>query len=291
MLRNAQAPATLFVDCKLITDGVGRGRAWCTAARRQHADVWRDVWNILDDFGTGDSGIDIKKVKAHQVAGDHTRANGGKIAYLANHHADALAKQGAAAGTNIFLGYVQTAVADAAIAVTGMLNYLDRLATATAAASIARDVEVIPRRVSSTPRATAAPSDRPLHRVIFGDVGFKCTVCQKRGSMRDKFSKEQCEGNSAARLRLDLNERYAFSNGHKIWLTGPYAWCSICGCHSMRRLKGLAERCGTRRTQEIAKRNLANGKCPAARKADWAVYVPKRLTTVEWALWRESTAA
>ena len=172
-----------------------------------------------------------------------------------------------------------------------MLTYIDKLATATAAASIVRDVEVIPRRVSSTPRAAAAPCVRPLHRVIFDDVSFTCTVCHKRGAKRDKFYKEPCEGISAARLCLDLHERYAVSNGHRIWLTGPYAWCSICGCHSKRRLKGLAERCGTRRTQEIAKRNLSCGKGPTARKADRANYVPKRLTTAEWALWRECTDA
>jgi hypothetical protein len=288
MLRNANAPATLFVDCKLIIDGLAKGRTWCTAARRQHADVWRDIWDRLDDLGTGVSGIDIKKVKAHQAAGDRARATGDKIAYLANHHADALAKRGAATGTNIFLGYVQTAVNEAAETVTGMLTYMDTLASATAAASIARDVEVIPRRVTSAPRAKAKPSERPLHRVICIEDGFKCLVCHKKAAKRGNFFKESCEGVNAARLPLDLHERYAFSSGHRIWLTGPYAWCSICGCHSMRRLKGLAEPCGARRTQEVAKKNLANGKCPTARAADRAIYKPKRLTTTEWAQWREA---
>ncbi len=172
MLRNAQAPATLFVDCMLIIDGVTKGRAWCTAARRQHADVWRDIWNILDDLGTGDSGIHIKKVKAHQAAGERERATGDKIAYWANHHADALAKQGAATGTNIFLGYVQTAVDDAAATVSGMLTYMDKLASATAAASVMRDVEAIPRRVTSATRAIAMPGERSLHQVILVDSGF-----------------------------------------------------------------------------------------------------------------------
>ena len=80
-------------------------------------------------------------------------------------------------GTNVFLGYVQTVVNEAAETVTGMLTYIDTLASATTTAGIVRDVEVIPRRMTSTPRAKAKPSERHLHRVIVIEDGFKCLVC------------------------------------------------------------------------------------------------------------------
>ena len=288
MLRNAQAPATLWVDCQLILDGVAAGQRWCTSPKRQHADVWREIWTVLLDIGLG--GITFAKVKAHQTRGEHEQRGADSIAFAANREADLAARRGATEGGNIFLGYIQAAVAEAAATTMGMLTYFETLSQAVLAAGIMRDVECVPRSLAEAPRKKKAKTiDAPRHQIIQTATGLQCVVCRKQASKpvaRAMFSGQPCEGSCAVRLVLSGSGEFAEINGHKLWLTGQVVWCSLCGCYSTRRLRGLADRCGSRAVQQAAKRNLAQGKRPTATRSESATHRPTRLTSAAWALWR-----
>ncbi len=56
------SPLVIYVDNQEVVDGCQKGRKWSTAANRDGADLWRAIWDILDQVGKE---ISICKVKAH----------------------------------------------------------------------------------------------------------------------------------------------------------------------------------------------------------------------------------
>ena len=61
-LKMAVAPICKHVDNAIVVKGFKKGRKWCTASRRDGADVWRDIWECMDDIGEG---VRVVKVAAH----------------------------------------------------------------------------------------------------------------------------------------------------------------------------------------------------------------------------------
>ena len=47
-----------------LIDGIAEGRSACTAASRQGADLWKLIWDRLDDIGLED--IELVKIASHQ---------------------------------------------------------------------------------------------------------------------------------------------------------------------------------------------------------------------------------
>ena len=81
VLRISVGNICIHVDNSQVVDGVQLGKQWCTSSRREGADLWRDIWRLLDDM----YGVRVVKVKAHltfsQVAQgaiefDHWTGNG-----------------------------------------------------------------------------------------------------------------------------------------------------------------------------------------------------------------------
>ncbi len=62
VLRMAAPPLTVYIDNKMVVDGFNKGRAHCTASTADAADIWRDVWRLVEDIGPG---VSIRKVRAH----------------------------------------------------------------------------------------------------------------------------------------------------------------------------------------------------------------------------------
>eukprot|EP00959_Pyramimonas_sp_CCMP1952_P108946 2278067-Pyramimonas_sp.AAC.1 len=52
----------------MTTEGLQRGRQWCLHRRRQHVDLWRELWRLLEDHGGLSSDLTIRYAKAHQTA-------------------------------------------------------------------------------------------------------------------------------------------------------------------------------------------------------------------------------
>ena len=94
ILRVAVGPLTIHVDSKLVVDGVARGRRWCCDSRREGADLWRQVWDLLDDMPDL---IDVVKVRAHLSYQDVLDGRIGWKSWLGNAIADRWAKAGSAA--------------------------------------------------------------------------------------------------------------------------------------------------------------------------------------------------
>ena len=55
-LRHALPPMQPVTDHLAIVRGIQRGLAWCTDARRPHADVWRLIWDAWEDLGGHEAG-------------------------------------------------------------------------------------------------------------------------------------------------------------------------------------------------------------------------------------------
>ena len=61
ILRCTAGNLVIHVDNKEVVDGAAQGRAWCCEAKRIGADLWRLIWDSLDEL----SSVQIVKVKAH----------------------------------------------------------------------------------------------------------------------------------------------------------------------------------------------------------------------------------
>ena len=61
VLRIACGPLTVHVDNAQVVDGVRHGKEWCLDAKREGADIWREIWAILP----GLENVRVVKVKAH----------------------------------------------------------------------------------------------------------------------------------------------------------------------------------------------------------------------------------
>ena len=62
ILRVTLGPIVIFVDSANVVDGMAAGEKWCTHSNRDGADLWKSIWQIMDDLlGL----VEVKKVKAH----------------------------------------------------------------------------------------------------------------------------------------------------------------------------------------------------------------------------------
>ena len=59
---------TMYTDSAFLADGWAKGRVWCTAARRTHADVWVQFWDALEDSAVSE--LKVVKVKGHATEED-----------------------------------------------------------------------------------------------------------------------------------------------------------------------------------------------------------------------------
>ena len=66
-LRMSVGPLTIHTDHKPIVDGLLRAKDWATDGSRVNADLWRELWQLLEDKGGLEDDLQIKWVKAHQT--------------------------------------------------------------------------------------------------------------------------------------------------------------------------------------------------------------------------------
>ena len=85
MLELALPPLTIWIDNAGVVDGWSKGKVWCTAAARPAADLWREVWRLLDDIGPG---IVIRKCKGHATDADVAAGRASESTKTGNEHAD-----------------------------------------------------------------------------------------------------------------------------------------------------------------------------------------------------------
>ena len=98
VLRVTTGPITIYVDNSQVVDGVANGRAWCCSPQRDGADIWREIWDRLDQLA---GIVAVQKVKAHLSYSDVAH---GRIAWhkwIGNGIADLWAKRGSAEAERI----------------------------------------------------------------------------------------------------------------------------------------------------------------------------------------------
>ncbi len=61
-LRIAVPPLRIHVDNAQVVHGFSEGEEWCVGAGREAADMWRDVWHMMNEIG---GGVEVVKVPAH----------------------------------------------------------------------------------------------------------------------------------------------------------------------------------------------------------------------------------
>ena len=94
-LRLGVPPMCLYSDSAFFVNGWERGKAWCVAPGRAHADVWLKFWRIAEEFG-GEAAITVTKVKAHATQSMVDEGLVDAVDKFGNDMADAAAKKGVA---------------------------------------------------------------------------------------------------------------------------------------------------------------------------------------------------
>ena len=293
VLRHSAPPLRLHVDCALVLNGIANGRAWCVHSSRPHADVWRRIWDVLDDIGDhargpceGASGHSVIffGVKAHVSArGRRDAAPATRRLLDTNTAADKYAKEGACAGTNDFLQYVHQSVGDRAAMVTGALDHIAGLATHVLQGKGAwSDVAKLPKRGEGTAMRHKEPRRALRHLPVSTAFGIRCARCFGSGDIAGGT----CRPHPAAKLTLDHLGRFALVRGHRLWRTGGYVWCSVCAAHSRHRIRELGRPCPGGTKQVSVRRNLLAGRAPMARAVEPHIGIPARLTVDAWLAWK-----
>ena len=292
-LRHCLPPLRVHVDCMLILRGVSNGRRWCTFSARPHADIWTDIWSLVDDIGIGPDGVMFFKVAAHVTRAmmDKCSAEEERLIKL-NVFADEKAKAGAHLGVNRILEHIGQAVSQRADEVKGALDHIAMLADAVYERDGGwRDVVEAPRGVGERPKLpklTKAPKRR-VHVIEATTFGHRCVECRRvafsEGGLAALRASE-CKAHPTSALVLDSLDKFVVVQGHRLWKTGRFVWCACCARHTSRYVRELAAPCTKVLKQPWWRRNLVQGRAPKARKTDPRIGVAARLTVAEWLSWK-----
>ncbi len=95
-LRLCLPPMRIHTDHLGVIKGLRRGERWCTAAKRPHPRIWREIWRRIRDIGEGDEGVTFVKVKAHITREDVTLGRHPAADKIGNDAADEMAKAASA---------------------------------------------------------------------------------------------------------------------------------------------------------------------------------------------------
>jgi hypothetical protein len=288
VLINSMPPLRIHVDCALVLSGLLNGRKWCVHSSRPHADIWRRIWDKVDDIGLSELGVAFHKVAAHvtRVRREASPIEEKRL-LVANDSADGWAKRGAGSETKYFLGFVNQAMQEQAAKVTGALDLIVGLAEAVVGKNGGwSDVIPLAKGVGAMPKAKAAPRREVPHAFVSTAFGMRCEQC----SRADDGRPGACRPHAAARLVHTQLGNFVLANGHRIWRTGDYIWCIRCARYTKRFLRDLARPCTAEVNQKWMRTNLLAGRAPRSKVTDYSIGVPHRVTVDEWLAWSFSHA-
>ena len=212
-LRLGAPPLVLYSDSSFFVNGWLGGKKSCTAIGRAHADVWRTFWAVAEDFGL--EAITVEKVKGHAT---QAMVDGGlctEVDRWGNEQADDAAKKGAAMHPDVsHTVAAQKVQRDEALQCALWLG----VGLETAARKGA-----LPQELTAAQKADR-PCAKPLKRVeVIPDATWQA---------------EQ----RLAHLTSDTHP------SHCLQQTGPFVFCSRCGCYGAERLASLAAPCAKEAT-------------------------------------------
>ena len=224
VLRHALPPITIWVDNDSVVRGFRRGRAWCTSSRRPAADLWDKVWDKVADLGWQD--IVVSKVKGHASQEDVDAGRTTHLHKTGNDHADHFAKRGSALSEHL--------------SSTHHLRQDDQLAKdwyswlATLTSNWPKDTQ----RARPPARGTRKRKRPPKDVAHTTDATAMSTAAANNTNTTTPAS---TTGSTAKAVR---SCRSSFGPGHRLYKSGDFTWCSICGAYAAERLKALKRPCG-----------------------------------------------
>ncbi len=198
VLRIVVPPARIHVDNAEVVRGFAEGPRWCTAVGRDGGDLWREVWERMDDIG---GGVTVVKVKAHTEEGAVEEGIITERDRYGNMQADAEAKRGARLAESLSpIGVARGEL------VKGMrwMGWVRRYAAVWRADHEEEDGEGV-REVRAAgeggPRGKAAAGLR--HLVWERGLEWKCRRCGRVASTNQKrkdLQSSRCLGSAMGRL-------------------------------------------------------------------------------------------
>ena len=273
LFRMAAPPFRVGIDNSTVVKGLRKGRAWCTAGVRAHADLWVQIWNELDAIFPGMVGLEVVKVKAHRKLADVPDEPQALLDYQGNRVADEWAKEGA-----LLEAPEQWQRQQYTQAWDDVVDVLDFVGDFAVAVGSFNDTTGKPPRRAGTKRVGRRTKPlqpgQVLHRIDATGPKLRCRVCHRvAGPRRERlrFRREACLGAPkvvrGGRLRRKTaTDRYGFGcAGHILWRTGPWTWCRRCGGHARKKVYKLAEDCKGRPSGQPARerrQRLADGRDP-----------------------------
>ena len=209
LLQYAQPPLTVAIDNSTVVKGLRRGRRWCVAGNRSHADVWRQIWNPLDDVFPDLVGFQAVKIQSHSKALLETEDPHVRSLARGNQLADEAAKEGtpmAPRPVGVAMAYKKK-YDD----VQAVLKFVADLTVR--AGSFSDTTPNPPKRRTrggreSQPRASKPPARPHILNFGLGSV-VSCLRCGRKATVareRRKFVKQGCPGLTVCRSRGQVPE-------------------------------------------------------------------------------------
>eukprot|EP00973_Karenia_brevis_P011584 1569168-Karenia_brevis.AAC.1 len=203
-----------------------------TAANHKHSDVWRRVWQVVDDFGR--DALQLHKVRSHRSlrsvqdgSADMTFQD-----WTGNKAADAAAKKGAALHP-MYPG-LPAIIKDAAEETEVIAKWLGRLG---AYLIDLKSPDVQPR----------AASHNRLELVEIPPVEERTVGWQPRILHCEAKNVRPLQQSPVEQAEQPMPARAAFQDAHashRLQSCGAYLFCTLCGAHaSKRRSRLLASHC------------------------------------------------
>ena len=260
-------------DHQGILDGIAKGRKWCCAGSRPHADVWQMIWFKLDDFGFDDDECMVKviKVKAHTSRTAQQQMTAELFLVKGNEEADLYAKLGSTLDANFGKSEALSQYADK---VKWAMSSIAAMHVALGQNGW-QDVEQIqhgPKPLKAKPWSLQVGPAK-VHVLVAKNRSngqgqqwqcARCGRCALTKAGKQQLKNTECLGavvqlqstataNSSGSFGLAggsfqrngraLAREGFMSNGHSLFKTGCIVFCKQCGKYSSRNLVGLKAAC------------------------------------------------
>jgi ribonuclease HI len=268
MLELALPPLQIWVDNQGVVDGWMRGRRWCCSSARPAADLWRLIWDRLEDIGA--DGIRLSKCKGHATDGDVQAGRSTEFLRTGNGHADHFAGRGvdvaehmsSSEGDRERYREARRWYAWLAVLADQWPDDMERPAR-NGHKAVRGSIEL----------AAGWRVHAQLPHDLFEENGLlRCRSCPRFAALSAHrqhtrhFAGSEC-GGPLHDVALIVGEQ-AGQRGdepHQLFVSGSVVWCKRCGCYGTSRLRGLKGSCrGPPRAggRAVALRRLLGGTHP-----------------------------
>ena len=230
-------------DCQLVVDSWKRGKKHCCGARHWFADIWRQVFDLLDRKFAGR--WKVQKVAAHRSRAEVESGRLSHHEWLGNSKADAMARSGASKYA-VAPGNVHAHVA-AWDKATDLAHVLSEAGLYICSSS---EWPSVSNCADADGEHEFAPVPRPRRQVTFHEIvwavdRWRCTRCQRYA--RNTLTLAAIRRTACVPLsgiaRGAAPPFPRVHESHRLWRSGPITWCTMCGAYSSNRSFALRQSC------------------------------------------------